>query len=80
MELSDKSIKVFRASIGSIQAAGLDMGVNAMAMFAKTTSQDLEASTVLQLLNMVTAEELIDNDDYEGLIPSAFLFSPCILR
>jgi splicing factor U2AF subunit len=73
MELGDKSIKVFRASIGSIQAAGLDMGVNAMSMFAKTTSQDLEASPVLQLLNMVTAEELIDNDDYEGS------FSPALL-
>lgn len=66
MELSDKKLKVVRASIGATQAAGLDMGVNAMSMFAKTTSQDLEAGRVLQLLNMVTPEELIDNDDYEG--------------
>lgn len=66
MELGDKHLKVVRASIGATQAAGLDMGVNAMSMFAKTTSQDLETSRVLQLLNMVTPEELMDNDDYEG--------------
>lgn len=68
MELGDKHLKVTRASIGITQAAGLDMGVNAMSMFAKTTSQDLERSRVLQLLNMVTAEEVINNDDYEGNI------------
>lgn len=66
MELGDKHLKVTRASIGATQAAGLEMGVNAMSMFAKTTSQDLETSRVLQLLNMVTPEELMDNDDYEG--------------
>lgn len=66
MELGDKHLKVAHASIGVTQAAGLDMGVNAMSMFAKTTSADLETSRVLQLLNMVTPDELIDNDDYEG--------------
>lgn len=69
MELGNKKLKVVRASIGTTQAAGLDMGVNAMSMYAKTTSQDIEASRVLQLLNMVTTEELIDNDDYEGTKP-----------
>ncbi|KAA8646967.1 hypothetical protein EYZ11_000092 [Aspergillus tanneri] len=67
MELGDRHLKVVRASIGTTQAAGLDMGVNAMSMFAKTTSQDLETSRVLQLLNMVTPEELIDNDDYDEI-------------
>ncbi|KAK2749251.1 hypothetical protein FQN57_006867 [Myotisia sp. PD_48] len=67
MELGDRRLKVTRASIGTTQTAGLDMGVNAMSMFAKTTSQDLETGRVLQLLNMVTAEELIDNDDYEEI-------------
>lgn len=66
MELGDRHLKVVRASIGITQATGLDMGVNAMSMFAKTTSQDLETSRVLQLLNMVTPEELMDNEDYEG--------------
>jgi len=67
MELGDAKLKVVRASIGFTQASGLDMGVNAMSMFAGTQSNDLEGGRVLQLLNMVTAEELIDNDDYEGM-------------
>ena len=67
MELGDASLKVARASIGYTQASGLEMGVNAMSMFAGTTSTDLEEGRVLQLLNMITAEELIDNDDYEGV-------------
>lgn len=75
MELGDRHLKVARASIGITQASGLDMGVNAMSMFAKTTSQDLETSRVLQLLNMVTPEELMDNDDYEGMLFLAFSWS-----
>ena len=66
MELGDKHLKVQRASIGVTQAAGLEMGVNAMSLLAGTTSNDLEEGRVLQLLNMVTPEELIDNEDYEG--------------
>ena len=70
MELGDKMLKVKRASIGVTQASGLEMGVNAMSMLAGTTSNDLEEGRVLQLLNMVTPEELIDNEDYEGkMIP-----------
>ena len=66
MELGDKHLKVQRASIGFAQASGLEMGVNAMSMLAGTTSDNLEEGRVLQLLNMVTPEELIDNEDYEG--------------
>lgn len=66
MELGDRHLKVNRASIGVTQAGGLDMGVSAMSMFAQTTSSDLETSRVIQLLNMVTAEELMDDEDYEG--------------
>jgi splicing factor U2AF subunit len=74
MELGDKHLKVQRASIGLTQVSGLEMGVNAMSMLAGTTSAGLEGSRVLQLLNMVTPEELIDNEDYEGtVIPSYFL-------
>ncbi|KAL6715925.1 hypothetical protein ACLMJK_006886 [Lecanora helva] len=67
MELGDKHLKVQRASIGVTQAAGLEMGVNAMSMLAGTTSNDLDEGRVLQLLNMVTPEELIDNEDYEEI-------------
>jgi splicing factor U2AF 65 kDa subunit len=66
MELGDKHLKVQRASIGLTQVSGLEMGVNAMSMLAGTTSQGLDEGRVLQLLNMVTPEELIDNEDYEG--------------
>lgn len=66
MDLAGNAIKVTHASIGFTQAAGLEMGVNAMSMFAGTTSDNSEDGRVLQLLNMVTPEELIDNDDYEG--------------
>ncbi|TEY33293.1 hypothetical protein BOTCAL_0685g00010 [Botryotinia calthae] len=67
MELGDKHLKVQRASIGNTQVSGLEMSVNAMSMLAGTTSQDLENGRVLQLLNMVTPEELIDNEDYEEI-------------
>ncbi len=81
MELGDKQLKVQRASIGVTQASGLEMGVNAMAMLAGTTSQDMEEGRVLQLLNMVTPEELIDNEDYEGkldhLLPCTGLTQIC---
>lgn len=72
MELGDRHLKVRKASIGITQVSGVEMGVNAMSMLAGTTSTDSEVTRVLQLLNMVTPEELMDNDDYEGetfLIP-----------
>lgn len=67
MELGDKHLKVQRASIGQTQVSGVEMSVNAMSMLAGTTSQGLDDGRVLQLLNMVTAEELIDHEDYEGM-------------
>ena len=67
MELGDKHLKVQRASIGVQQATGLEMGVNAMSLLAGTRSQDIEEGRILQLLNMVTPEELLDNDDYDGI-------------
>ena len=73
MELGDKNLHVQRASIGVTQASGLEMGVNAMSMLAGTTSTDLDEGRVLQLLNMVTPEELIDNEDYEGTVLSFFI-------
>ena len=67
MELGTQNLKVARASIGITQAAGLgEMGVNAMSVLAGTTSADLEQGRVIQLLNMVTAEELMDVEDYNG--------------
>jgi len=65
MALGDHTLKVKKASVGITQVAG-EMGVNAMSMLAGTTSLDGDVSRVLQLLNMVTPDELMDNDDYEG--------------
>ncbi|PSR82282.1 hypothetical protein BD289DRAFT_437800 [Coniella lustricola] len=67
MELGDRHLKVRKASIGITQVSGVEMGVNAMSMLAGTTSTDSEVTTVLQLLNMVTPEELMDPDDYEEI-------------
>ena len=67
MVIGEKNLKVQKASIGITQVSGVEMGVNAMSMLAGTTaSSDAEISRVVQLLNMVTPEELLDNDDYEG--------------
>ncbi|KAH9909175.1 hypothetical protein F4778DRAFT_216747 [Xylariomycetidae sp. FL2044] len=64
MTIGDKKLVAKKASIGITQVANVEMGVNAMSMLAGTTASDSEESRVLQLLNMVTPEELMDNDDY----------------
>ncbi|EAQ89349.1 hypothetical protein CHGG_05968 [Chaetomium globosum CBS 148.51] len=66
MMLGERALKVQKASIGITQVSG-EMGVNAMSMLAGTTSADAGAGRVLQLLNMVTPDELMDNDDYEEI-------------
>lgn len=65
IELGDGALRAARAAVG-VQQVGGDMSVNAMSMLAGTTSADVEQGRVLCLLNMVTAEELLDNDEYEG--------------
>lgn len=71
MMLGQRALKVQKASIGITQVSG-EMGVNAMSMLAGTTSTDAGAGRVLQLLNMVTPDELMDNDDYAGTWESTF--------
>jgi hypothetical protein len=77
MDLGDQHLKVKKASIGITQVAG-EMGVNAMSMLAGTTAIDGESSRVLQLLNMVTPDELMDNEDYEGKFPHRTSLWICI--
>ncbi|OAA64354.1 U2 snRNP auxilliary factor, large subunit, splicing factor [Niveomyces insectorum RCEF 264] len=68
MELGDRKLKVTKASIGIAQVTGMEMGVNAVSMLAGTVSVDsTEISRVVQLLNMVTPDELMDNEDYEEI-------------
>lgn len=66
IELGDGNLIAARASVGVQQVSG-EMSVNAMSMLAGAQSTDVEQGRVLCLLNMVTAEELFDNDEYEGL-------------
>ncbi|CRK23860.1 hypothetical protein BN1708_013835 [Verticillium longisporum] len=68
MDLGNSKLKIQKASIGVTQVAGVEMGVAAMSMLAGTTATDSEESRVLQLLNMVTADELMDNEDYEEIV------------
>ncbi|KAK8203732.1 hypothetical protein HDK77DRAFT_453982 [Phyllosticta capitalensis] len=67
MQISDQYIKVQKACVGLQQASGLEMGVSAMSMLAGTSSADAEQGRVLMLLNMVTAEELMDRDEYDEI-------------
>ncbi|KAL9093822.1 MAG: hypothetical protein Q9159_000124 [Coniocarpon cinnabarinum] len=71
MELGDQQLRVARASVGASQAAnfGGAMGVSAMSMLAGTAQNNTDESTgrVLQLLNMVTPDELMDNSEYQEI-------------
>ncbi|KIW07702.1 uncharacterized protein PV09_01638 [Verruconis gallopava] len=66
MEIGGLSIKLQRACLGQEQVAA-DMGVNAMSLLAGTVSTTMEKTRVLQMLNMVTPEELIRDDDVEDI-------------
>ncbi|KAK5079218.1 hypothetical protein LTR64_002363 [Lithohypha guttulata] len=67
MDIGDNKLKTNFASIGVKQAIGMEMGAQAMSAFAGTQAADSQEGRVVQLLNMVTAEELIDNDEYEEI-------------
>ncbi|PNS20868.1 hypothetical protein CAC42_2799 [Sphaceloma murrayae] len=66
MELGESKIKLFRACIGASQVSS-EMNVSAMSLLAGQESSEVEASRVLCLHNMVVADELIDNDEYEEI-------------
>ncbi|KAB8611417.1 hypothetical protein FH972_025922 [Carpinus fangiana] len=67
MAIGDSSLAATRASIGATQVGGLEQGVTAMSVLAGTESADLEHGRVLQLLNMVTVDELMDNSEYSEI-------------
>jgi splicing factor U2AF subunit len=74
--LGDGNLKVSRATVGVQQTAGLDGGVGAISMLASATADThIEHSRVVCLMNMVTSDELINDDDYEGMQPPPFLQS-----
>lgn len=67
MDVGGKKLKVQKASIGPTQVANFDVGITAISGLASQTSTDAEKGRVLQLLNMVTPEELMDIEEYEGM-------------
>lgn len=66
MELGEDHLKVERASVGHQQAQDLQMNVGAMSILAGQNTGDLEKGRVLELMNMVTIEELMDGEEYDG--------------
>lgn len=68
MDVGGKKLKVSKASIGPTQVANFDVGITAISGLASQTSTDAEKGRVLQLLNMVTPEELMDTEEYEGML------------
>ena len=65
--LGDGHLKVSRATVGLQQTTGLDGGVQAITGLAGAeASKDHERSKVICLMNMVTSDELINDEEYIG--------------
>ncbi|KAJ2897062.1 splicing factor u2af large subunit [Zalerion maritima] len=64
LPVGDSKLKATKASIGITQVAGVENGVSAMSMLASTTVPNSDVTRVLSLLNMVTPEELMDDEDF----------------
>jgi splicing factor U2AF 65 kDa subunit len=69
IDFNGQHLRAQLASVGIQQVSGLESGISAMSVLAGTQAADLHEGRVLQLLNMVTPEELMDNDEYEGMCP-----------
>jgi len=68
MDVAGHALRVRRASSGLTQVPGVENGVNAMTMFAATSSADDSAETrVLLLLNMVSPDDLLNDEDYSEI-------------
>ncbi|KAJ4990204.1 U2 snRNP auxilliary factor [Stagonosporopsis vannaccii] len=66
--LGDGHLKVSRATVGLQQVTGLDGGVQAITGLAGAeANKDHEHSRVICLMNMVTSDELINDDEYEEI-------------
>lgn len=80
MMLGEKKLVVQRASVGSSRQGqnGPAGGANAIALhpnlkLATSGSTDVVPTHVLQLLNMVSPEELEDEQEYEGINHESFV-------
>ena len=65
MAIGDTRLKVQRACVG-IKQTSLEMSVNALNMLARGTGSGRDRGRVLQMHNMVTPDELMDSEEYEG--------------
>ncbi|KAF2847665.1 hypothetical protein T440DRAFT_470944 [Plenodomus tracheiphilus IPT5] len=66
--LGDGNLKVSRATVGLQQTTGLDGGVGAISMLAgASAAENHEHSRVICLMNMVTSDELINDEEYEEI-------------
>lgn len=63
LELGDKKLIVQRASISSKTSQS-----SILPHLTLLTDQSTTASTVLQLMNMITKEELLDDDEYQDIL------------
>ncbi|KAF9578337.1 U2 small nuclear RNA auxiliary factor 2, partial [Lunasporangiospora selenospora] len=73
MVLGEKKLVVQRASVGSSRNQGGPSGTHNITLHHNLTltganSTEVVHSTVLQLLNMVTPEELLDDQEYEDIV------------
>ncbi|CAN9278966.1 unnamed protein product [Alternaria alternata] len=66
--LGDGNLKVSRATVGLQQTTGLDGGVGAISMLAgASAAENHEHSRVICLMNMVTSDELLNDEEYEEI-------------
>ncbi|KAG9188111.1 hypothetical protein G6011_02034 [Alternaria panax] len=66
--LGDGNLKVSRATVGLQQTTGLDGGVGAISMLAgASAAENHEHSRVICLMNMVTSDELLNDEEYDEI-------------
>ena len=80
MMLGEKKLVVQRASVGSTRSSNPAGGANAIAlhpnlMLATNGATEVLPTNVLQLLNMVTPEELEDDQEFQGMIHTVIYIS-----
>lgn len=72
MELGDRKLVVQRASVGAkhglLPAEYNGEAINVADYLPVSSAKEEEATRVLQLMNMVTPEELEDDEEYQGII------------
>ncbi|KAF1975179.1 hypothetical protein BU23DRAFT_552594 [Bimuria novae-zelandiae CBS 107.79] len=68
IQLGETNLKVTRATIGLQQQIAIDGGVGAISMLAGSNAADNhEKSRVVCLMNMVTPDELLNDEEYEEI-------------